>query len=385
MPIAMVGNCFLTESQSAAIDALPDHVDAMAPTAETLRPASAYTDAAHYALEHARLIRQSALPAAPSAVLPRPKTVWAHSDFGLPILLTRDAKGHAHAFLNVCTHRGAKLVESEGPHGCARLTCPFHAWTYGLDGSLSAVPRKEVFPTLDKAEYGLRRLPLREAGGILWIGLDPEFEPDFSETGGQLEADFKAFGVGAMHHYGLRRFDLAANWKILIETFLETYHVPPLHKDTVASQFAEVPTVTTRIGRHSRQTTGRAHFKREGLQLTAETLHRHITHAYHLFPTAVLVTSPYHFNFIVMMPRAADRTIVHCHMLTREPPTSEEARALFDKTIAYNFDRVFGTEDFRAAQLVQEGLASGALETVRFGGLEEALADLHRAIAEALT
>lgn len=370
----------LTESQLSAILALPEHEEAIVPTEEATQSAHVYTNPAHYELEHSKLLRRVPIPITSSASLPEPKMAYAHNDFGIPILLTRDAEGKAHAFLNACTHRGARVVEKDEPHSCARMTCPFHAWTFGLDGALMALPRKEVFPTLDRKEYGLRRLPLREAGGILWVGLDPEFEPDFTDAEGQIAADFDAFGIGGMHLYGRRRFDLAANWKILIETFLETYHVPPLHRETVAPHFAEVPTLMTQLGLHSRQTTGRSHFKRDNFEVDPDTLHKHVTHAYHLFPTAVLVTSPYHMNFITMMPRAADRTIVDCQMLTRGKPDTEEAERLFAKTIEFNFEKVFGAEDFRAAQLVQQGLSSGALKTVRFGGLEKALATMHRDI-----
>lgn len=374
----------LTESQISAILALPEHADAVIPTDESLQSAHVYTDPAHFEREYQKLLKRVPIPLTASAALPEPRMAYAHNDMGIPILLTRDADGIVHAFLNACTHRGAKIVDNGEPHNCARMTCPFHAWTFGLDGSLVALPKKEAFPTLDKKEYGLRRLPVREAGGIIWVGLDPEYEPDFSEATGAIAADFDAFGIGDMHFYGRRRFDLAANWKILIETFLETYHVPPLHRDTVAPHFAEVPTLMTHLGRNSRQTTGRSHFKRDNFEVDPDTLHRHVTHAYHLFPTAVLVTSPYHMNFITMMPRAADRTIADCIMLTKEEPKTEEAKRLFEKTIEFNFEKVFGAEDFHAAQLVQEGLSSGALKTVRFGGLEAALATMHRNIDEIL-
>ncbi|WP_077036179.1 aromatic ring-hydroxylating dioxygenase subunit alpha, partial [Pelomonas sp. KK5] len=335
-----------------------------------------YTDPAHFDRERAALLRRVPLPLTASGSLAR-NSVFASDDFGLPILLTRDDAGAVHAFLNACTHRGAKLVDPGETRCTRRVSCPFHAWTFSLDGRLVGVPRAETFPTLDKSTHGLRRLPVCEAGGIIWVGLDSKAPPDFSEVQGQLARDFEAFGIPAMHVYGRRTFDLAANWKLLIETFLETYHVAPLHAKTVAPMFAPVPTLMSHFGPHTRQTVGRSHFTREMLDVQVDQLHKQVTHAYHLFPTAMLVTSPHHMNFITVMPRAVDRSIVVCHMLTRDLPETEEQRQRYERTLKFNFEDVFGAEDFQAAQRVQQGLASGALDEVRFGGLEEALATFH--------
>jgi phenylpropionate dioxygenase-like ring-hydroxylating dioxygenase large terminal subunit len=366
----------LTASQLDAILALPEHDSAPTPTAESTRPVRVYTDPAHFEQERRQLLRRVPLPLTASGTLAR-NTVSAHDDFGVPVLLTRDDAGVVHAFLNACTHRGSKLVEPGQAHAAHRVSCPFHAWTFSLDGRLVGVPRAETFPTLDRQTHGLRRLPVCEAGGIIWIGLDPDAAIDFSDVQGQIARDFDAFGMPAMHVYGRRSFDLAANWKLLIETFLETYHVPPLHAKTVAPMFAPVPTLMSSFGPHTRQTVGRSHFTRDMLDLHVDQIHKHVTHAYHLFPTAMLVTSPHHMNFITVMPRAVDRSVVVCHMLTRQLPDTDEMRERYDRTLKFNFEDVFGAEDFRAAERVQQGLASGALEQVRFGGLEEALATFH--------
>lgn len=367
----------LTQSQLEAILSLPDHDDAEIPQTENLQSTQVYVDEAYFRAERAGLLKNTPLPLTASAMLPRPKMAMAHDGHGVPVVITRDKDGLVRAFLNTCTHRGAKLVEGDEAQDCARLTCPFHAWTFNLNGNLLALPRPETFPTLDKKTHGLRELQTREAGGIIWVGMDPRQDYDFSHIEGQLAADFAAFGMDTAHIYKRKRFDLKANWKILLETFMETYHVPPLHKETVAPFFAEVPTKVTMFGPHTRQTTGRSHFTREALDVHIDQVHKMVTHAYTLFPTAVLVTSPYHINFITVMPQAANRTLVDCHMVTRGPADTDKLKDLYARTFEFNMNAVFGAEDFRAAELVQAGLSSGALENVRFGGLEEALAVFH--------
>lgn len=375
----------LTRSQLKDICALPEHEDAVLPTEEGFFPSSTYVDPERFEHESQRLIRRKPLPLLPSSILPRPNTVYAHDSLGVPIILTRDQEGQLRGFFNVCSHRGAKLLDGETVKECKRLTCPYHAWSYDLKGQLLAVPKSEVFPSLKLEERGLKEMAVREAGGIIWAGLDPNHDYDFDNADTlDLIADLDAFGLGDMYHYKHMSYDLKANWKLLIETFLEPYHVPPVHKSTVSREFAEVPTAVSYLGPHSRQTIGRLAFttnKVEDLEdLDPDELRSNVTHAYQVFPTCVMVTSPQHINFMFMNPRAADRTIVECHMLTNNAPKNEKEEAFFAKTFEFNMVSVFGKEDFPQAVSVQSGLSTGVLENVNFGGLERACSIFHQNI-----
>lgn len=374
----------LTESQVQAILNLPNNGEVVICTDEATRPVEHYTSEAHFQRELHGLFHHMAIPLTVSGMLPKPNTAYAHDGFGIPILLMRDRDGVARAFLNVCTHRGAKIVEETEPHACGgRVTCPFHAWTFAADGRLIGLPEPESFPTLDRSRKGLRQLACRESAGIIWVGLNPDIEPDFSHIGDELAADLEAFGLPDMKVYKRKTFDLPANWKLIVEPFFEGYHVRPLHKNTVGKEFSAVqPIQIDRLdgGPNTRQTVGRGGFSREDVDLDLRQLRKVLTHNYNLFPTAMLVTSPYHYNFITIMPRAAGRTVVECYMLVEELPTTEKAIDLFDRSFEFNFTTVFGNEDFRAATLVQTGLMTGALKEVSFGGLEQLAVAYHREV-----
>ncbi|WP_077032908.1 aromatic ring-hydroxylating dioxygenase subunit alpha [Pelomonas sp. KK5] len=361
----------LSASQIRAIRSLPPLGQTPARTDESSRPAASFTDPAVYAQEQREVFRRVPVPVALSVQVPEPQMFLALEAYGLPLLLSRDAKGQVHVFLNACQHKGSKLVERSDAHKAGRVSCPYHAWTYSSEGKLVGVPRQEVFPSLRKEERGLTELPSREAGGFIWAILDAEAETaDFSAVNDELVADLDAFRIGSQHLYGHKTFHLDANWKLVIEPFLEPYHIQRLHATTVAAMFADVPNITDRLGDHLRQVSGKANFEPAQLEgMRHENIHKTITHAYVLFPSTVIITSPYYISVMIIQPRGPATSTVEYFNLTREPADNDKARELFARSFEMILN-VFGNEDFRAACLSQAGLESGALKEVLYGGLE---------------
>ena len=136
---------------------------------EHLRVSSGrYCDTAHLETEHRLLFNSSPQVVALSGDIPNPGDTLTRECGGLDVLLTRDSTNAANAFLNVCKHRSAKVISEE--RSCSkRLVCPYHAWTYDLQGSLVGIPDKESFPQMELPQDGLRRLPLHEADGLIWV------------------------------------------------------------------------------------------------------------------------------------------------------------------------------------------------------------------------
>lgn len=359
----------LSLSQVDAIRRIPAHGKAPHVSILERRPVAYFTDPAHYALEQESIFRRFAVPVAMSAQLPDSNMFLALDAYGLPILLSRDGAGEVRAFINACQHKGAKVVERSDAFKAGRVSCPYHAWTYSPNGALVGVPRQEVFAGLRKEDHNLASLACREAGGVLWVMLDRAAEPDFSRLNEELIADFEALNLPRLHLYGHKTFHLDANWKLVIEPFLEGYHVQRLHAATVGPLFADVPTVPSLLGDHIRQVSGKANFEPSMLDVPGESIHKTVTITYVAFPNMVVVTSPYYVSIMFIQPVAAGKSTVEYFMLTRDPAANDKARELFSKSYDMIVN-VFGNEDFRAACISQVGLESGALKELTYGGLE---------------
>jgi phenylpropionate dioxygenase-like ring-hydroxylating dioxygenase large terminal subunit len=264
--------------------------------------------------------------------------------------------------------------------------CPYHAWTYKLDGSLFAIPREETFPGINKSEIALTPLPCVEAGGFIWVGIDPEHPVDFSTVQGELEQDLNALGLGEMTIFDKVTFPIKANWKLVMDTMLDSYHVTRLHKDTLARFFVDAENIIDPIpsgGPHVRVAAARGNFERKIVCEDFEGARQIMVFHYTLFPNAIVVVSPEFISVGILRPIATDRTDVDYFMLINQPPADEKAQNKMRRSFDL-MEAAFGREDYWAAELCDAGLRTGTLKEVQLGGMEVQMTLFHQTVNQCL-
>ena len=191
-------------------------------------PGRYYVDSAIHEREKERLFFAKWLCAGREADLPEPGHYLARQVADERVFLVRGADATIRAFYNVCRHRGSLLCETaEGRFG-GGITCPYHAWTYALDGRLHATPHMAWPSDADRSEYSLHPVGVECWEGFVWINLSAVAPPLAEELGG-LATCFARYGIGRLRRAHRVGYDVAANWKLLVENFSECYHCPQVH------------------------------------------------------------------------------------------------------------------------------------------------------------
>lgn len=344
-------------------------------------PVEIYRDDLRFQREKNAILHSLPHGCAHASELPQPGAFLCRDIQGLPLLLTRDDKGGVRAFLNVCRHRGARLVEEES--GCKRrFTCPYHAWTYASSGELVGAPHfASGFPEMEKSNIRLRELPSREAFGVIWVVLQPESSFDFLPYFASLFEELDALGMADMHIAAEDQFDCAANWKIIVEGGLEAYHFRTAHRATIAPYFEDNLSTYQAFDYHIRSVLPRTSLAElPDASRSQWRLRDHANLIYTLFPTTQFLVQQDHIIWISSQPLSADRTLLK--LATLAPRTGPLAEGKTAEYWRHNHQITMQTlrEDFALAEDIQAGLASGANDNFLFGRFEGALARFNQTI-----
>jgi nitrite reductase/ring-hydroxylating ferredoxin subunit len=346
---------------------------------------AAYASPQRLALEKQILFRKYPLLMGMSGQL-RARGDYLTDDYsGVPIVVVRDRAGAARAFLNVCRHRGARLVDGCGNAGRV-FSCPYHGWSYGLDGKLMGIPDQDSFAGMDKAGRGLVELPLVERDGLIWVLPEVNGELDLVKHLGALGPELASYGFGDYHHYETRVIRRKLNWKIVIDTFLEPYHFGVLHADTVGPIFFPNLCLFEGFGPHLRETLPRRSIEALRQQPEAEwDLVPHTALVYVLFPNTVLVMQADHVETWRVYPAddKVDECVMYLDFLIPEPADTDKAKLHWDRNMDLTI-RTVDEEDFPVGEGIQSGFAAAAQTALVFGRNEPALAHFQRSINEAV-
>lgn len=330
-----------------------------------------YTDQRRLESEQ-RLLRSLPIPMAHVSQLQGPGACLVHDGLGVPILIARDRDGALHAMLNVCRHRGTRLLEESGFCKVRKgFHCRYHGWAYDLDGALRQIPREELFPSLDKSTLHLRSLPVTERFGFVWLVATPAREYDFDAFLDPLEPDLGSLGLE--NHVVFRRATTTArtNWKIVMEAFLDGYHVRHLHKKTVGPYFEDHRSYSELAGPHVRAIVGRSGFYEASARNAIDDIRDVATPTYVIFPNTIFVAQPGFVSRATAYPTSLGEIHWEHDLIIPEEPRTQKARAHWELNFELIQNGVFKGEDLWVCEQIQKGLASGANEHMTYG-IEEA-------------
>lgn len=343
--------------------------------------------AAHY-LSPDRLRRErdlmKSLPLAfcPSIALTKPGDYIARTAAGTPLIVVRGHDGVARAFKNACRHRGAELASGKGCAGA--FVCPYHGWSYGLDGTLRGVPHADGFPDLDRLEQGLVEVLVIETKGIIFVCQSDDAtnrEALLSQLAGVpdvLTDDQIIFA----ENEGI----VEANWKLHLESFLEGYHIKPAHKETFFPfgydnlNVIEFSTPHARVTFPFQRITQLADVAPHERQVSDK-----LTYLNHLFPNVVLAELSHHRTLGILEPLNPSQTRFTTFHMTKSSPNPDKESV--KKTAARDLEFVNGTgqaEDVALVEGIQRSLHTEANDVFTFGHFEPAIVHFHQEMTKRL-
>ena len=360
------------------IDRIFEHIDNGTTDLGTVQwhePVEHYTSQSRYEQEIA-LLRQRPVVFCPSAAIPDAGSYISRTAAGTPLLVVRDNDLQVRAFINACRHRGMKVASGEG---CTRtFSCPYHGWTYNLDGSLRGVPGEAAFPDLDKETSGLKEVFAVEKGGLVYV--QQEGEPRL-ET---LETALDFFEPSQSFFYKSDTVD-EANWKLLTETLLEGYHIKSLHRESFYPFGLDNINIVESYGQNSRVIYP---FKRiEKLRSVAReerNIEGSATLVYHLFPNVSVSVLSKHTSVTVIEPLSPTRTQMFSYAIKHSDQNGVE---ISDEDAMRDVDFVNQSgqeEDRAAARDIQETVTTSANSHLTFGYYEKAIVSFHQQLQNEL-
>ncbi|MFT5011359.1 MAG: nitrite reductase/ring-hydroxylating ferredoxin subunit [Patiriisocius sp.] len=198
-------------------------------------PAKHYYDKDRWRAEMDKIFRRMPLMLAMTAEVKEIGDYKAMDAGGIPVLINRGDDGEIRAWMNMCSHRGAQIME-QGCGNTHRFTCPYHAWSYNRNGELTGIFQNKDFGDIDKGDYGLIPLPVKESAGLIWVICDSKSKLDINKFLSGYDDVLGHFDFENWHHYGSQVVE-GPNWKIAYDGYMDLYHLPILHKNTFGPDF----------------------------------------------------------------------------------------------------------------------------------------------------
>lgn len=353
--------------------------------ASMINPAESYVDPSRFERERQKLFRERPAFVGFSCNVKGAGDYLTAELGGVRIIVVRQKDGTLRGFVNACRHRAAPLLSGQGKT-LRHIQCPYHAWTYSLDGALMARPGTgRAFDDVPMENCSLHGIEVVEHFGLVFARIEGDAPMDAATALQGAELELADYGLDGYVHFETRIAEWNCNWKLILDTFTESYHIPWLHKTTIAPHFSFDQMIVDLFGTNPR-TIGLRKSVVDEFEKASEndwSLIPHATIQYFLLPNALVVHQLDHIEVWRVEPIAVDRTRVFTSLYAPEPPANEKAVGYWRKNLDLLL-QVTGTEDFPTMEAIHGNLASGMVPDVVYGRLEGGLVNLHASIERLL-
>jgi phenylpropionate dioxygenase-like ring-hydroxylating dioxygenase large terminal subunit len=327
-------------------------------------PLDGYTSLEQFDQERRLIFNRYPMFVGLSRDLPAPGSWFTFDGTGAPMLITRDGGGRVRAFLNMCQHRGVRVVDSGSGQEARRFTCPFHAWTYDIEGRLVGIPGAEGFSDINRETRGLIELPAEERHGMIFAAANPDAPFSLDEHLHGLEEHFDMFGFEDWHPVAaVHPHQVGTNWKVVWGTHCETYHFNHLHRNTAGPLAYGNTSLADFYGDHALMTTTMKTI--DNLRDLPEDQWRPVDDGsiglnYRLFPNLSLsVVFGNRLEIFTIYPgENVHETVALHYAYRREPPASPEEEKELEEQIRWACHTVVDNEDYAMAARAGLGLRS---------------------------
>jgi len=359
-------------------------------------PSDAYRTEAAWTWEKAEIVSREWLCVAREEELAEPGDSAVIDVAGESLILVRTRAGDLRGHYNVCRHRGARICDSandakwglELPGGVIGgvIRCPYHGWSYGLDGALLAAPEMAGGEGFDKSALALHPIGVETWGGFVFVNLTPTDAPDIALALHEAPRRLGNYPLADLRTAHTISYDVAANWKLILENYNECYHCGPVHPELCAV----VPEFKRNGGMHLDWELGIPH--REGATTytadgttTRESFpglndEERVRHKGELiYPNLMFSLSSDHAAAFLLWPLGHDATRIECRFLFHK---DEIAKPEFDPSDAVEFWDLVNRQDWAVCERVQRGISSRVHDHGYYSPLEDYSLDIRRYISE---
>ncbi len=359
-------------------------------------PSNLYQNATVFAGEKSHILCTEWFCAGRIEDVPKPGDYVVLDVASESVIIVYTKAGDIRAHYNVCRHRGARLCDRDndarwglqmsGGVSGNLIRCPYHNWTYSLEGALIATPKIDDVVPMNKTDFGLYPVGVETWGGFLFVNLTPATAPDFMASLDEAPRRLGNYPLADLRIARSISYDVHANWKLILENYNECYHCPGVHPELCDL----VPEFRNNGGMHPDWEAGIPHrngattYTKSGTSnrqffpgLTDDEKIRHKGEL--IYPNLMLSVSSDHAAAFILWPEAVNRTRIDCHFLFHK---AEILRSDFDPADAVDFWDMVNRQDWAVCERVQRGLSARVHEYGYYSPMEDGSLDIRRYVTK---